>query len=501
MQNQICYDSQLDRLVIPESYTRPDYYEPSWNSIYDGCADDIAKAFNLNASKIIEMSEAREKHKATILKTFKESAPHKDNNCLIPSSGRKAFATEFRQVLKEIEKSRCFYLKDRAGNSVGVRPPKGWYAIAGTVLVPWHLMYIDYSCQRWTDALNVLSILLKFESQCAYGVTARFDPDGTVVDVNEGRHGAMAIALTGAEYCWATGPVSGNLATNYDIFEIKNIIPKKTELNDEVRIKTSRSSLRLESNQTIRTDVGGNIEDQEAYELTNLLSDFNAQFIPSDKRKGTSGLDKGDIYRVDKFVNWYAKDPNYTSLKANTREFIDSFIVDGLVVLTDIFDNGHVPHETMWGILELFKVSGVKFDDKKRREKMQSVLKDVLDENYDRASEHNGFKRAMQFYKDFNKVRNNIDHSGSTYAGYIKGNNYVATFLAMAIYSMIQESVGVRESDKALFVEPQINDNGRKIALRDKDGDLFSFSKLLAEDEVDVNFDENFEDSDDEMAS
>ena len=65
---------------------------------------------------------------------------------------------------------------------------------------------------------------------------------------------------------------------------------------------------------------------------------------------------------------------------------------------------------------------------------------------------------------------------------------------------MIQESVGVKETDKALFVAPQINDNGRKFEIRDKDGDIFSFSKFLEEENDTTDF-EDFEEFEDEVSA
>lgn len=497
----ITYNAEQDRLDIPESYTRPDYYDPNYEAIYEGCSEDVAKAFGQNDPKTgprptKSITSLSKKQKKEVIEKFKKNCRH--SNGVIPGYGRKGFAVEFKKVLKEIAETKCFVIADAAGNEYGVTPPKGWYAQAGMVNVPWHLMYIDYSAQRWTDVVNVLKIILKFEAKCAYGVTARFSTDGTVVDVNEGRHGAMSIALTGAEFCWASGPVCDNLATNYDIFEIKNIVPKKTELYDEVRIKNSRTKHRLENGEDVRTEVGGNLEDQEAFDMSNLLEAFNSNFISKDKKKGWSGMDPHDMYRVDKLISWW-QDPKFTVLKDGA--IVDTYIKDALEVITDVYDDGHIPHEVMWGILELMVASqdNKKWIDDKTRSKMVTVLKDVLESNYSRADESNGFRRAGQFYKDFNQIRGN-NHSGWDLAGYIKGNNYVSTFLATAIYSMIQESVGVRETDKALFNAPKINDNGRKFEIRDKDGDIFSFSKFLEENADTVDFDD-FEELEDEVTA
>ena len=240
-----------------------------------------------------------------VLEKLKKYSTYPD--AIMPGAGIRDFADEFSKVLAEFKKTRCWIFKDAKGQEYGVRPPKGFYGVLGVVAMPWNLMRIDYDAQRWTDIPHIAKILMKFDPQMAQGITARITLDGKKIDVNEGRHGAMLIALTGAPYCWGRAIVSDNRGRNFDIFELLNIIPKPTELYDEFRIKAGRAKMYKEAGDEIKQEVGGRIEDQHAYDLSELNHNHDVRFVPSAKKKGGKKtlLKRGDAFRIDKLYSFF----------------------------------------------------------------------------------------------------------------------------------------------------------------------------------------------------
>ena len=302
------YDEKEGRLVLPAGFTDPTKgsYQPSYNSIYPDCQDDIDEAFGLNLPKPPkEMYQLTKAERAQVLEKLKKYSTYPD--AIMPGAGIRDFADEFSKVLAEFKKTRCWIFKDAKGQEYGVRPPKGFYGVLGVVAMPWNLMRIDYDAQRWTDIPHIAKILMKFDPQMAQGITARITLDGKKIDVNEGRHGAMLIALTGAPYCWGRAIVSDNRGRNFDIFELLNIIPKPTELYDEFRIKAGRAKMYKEAGDEIKQEVGGRIEDQHAYDLSELNHNHDVRFVPSAKKKGGKKtlLKRGDAFRIDKLYSFF----------------------------------------------------------------------------------------------------------------------------------------------------------------------------------------------------
>jgi hypothetical protein len=477
------YDPTQGRLVLPDAFidVKNGAYTPDYNSIYPDCQDDIDEAFGLNLPKAPkEMYQLSKTERLQVLEKLKKYSTYPD--AIMPGAGVRDFGDEFSKVLAEFKKTRCWIFKDAKGQEYGVRPPQGFFGVLGVLAMPWNLMRIDYDAQRWTDIPHIAKILIKFDAQMAQGITARIHPDGKLIDVNEGRHGAMLIALTGAPHCWGRAIVSENRGRNFDIFELLNIIPKATELFDEFRIKAGRARMYKEASQDIKQDVGGKIEDQHAYDLTELNLNHDVQFVPSAKKKGGKKtlLKKGDAFRVDKFYSFF-EDPRY-SFKDDSGKVTDTYLADAYSILREAYYEGYMPHEPAWAICELFKQtaraesSGVLSTNK--RSKMRKVITTVLNERYHISKYDDGHKQAEAFYKEFGKVRSKVDYD-EPFAGYISSNNFVEYFLTTALYSMIQESDLIKATDKVLFAVPIVDwaSNG----IRDNNGDLFSYTTYLTD--------------------
>lgn len=478
------YDPTQGRLVLPEGFSDPKKgaYTPDYNSIYPDCQDDIDEAFGLTLPKPPkEMYQLTKAERTQVIEKLKKFSRYPD--AIMPGEGIKDFADEFAKVVAEFKKSRCWIFKDAKGQEYGVKPPPGFFAVLGVLAMPWNLMRIDYDAQRWTDIPHIARILMKFDPQMAQGITARITPDGRQIDVNEGRHGAMLIAFTGAPYCWGRAIISNNRGRNFDIFELLNIIPKPTELYDEFRIKAGRASMYKAAQMDIKQDVGGRIEDQHAYDLSELNHNHDVRFVPSAKKKGGKKtlLKKGDAFRIDKFYAFF-EDGRY-SVK-DEGMVVDTYLADAYTVLRDAFYEGYMPHEPAWAICELFKQTAASEPTgtltTNKRSKMRKVITTVLNERYHISKYDDGHKQAEAFYKDFGKVRNKVSYD-EPFAGYISGNNFVEYFLTTALYSMIQESDLVKITDKSLFAVPKAYWNEAGTEIRDIDGDLFSYTKFLSD--------------------
>jgi hypothetical protein len=249
-----------------------------------------------------------------------------------------------------------------------------------------------------------------------------------------------------------------------------------------------------EAGDEIKQEVGGRIEDQHAYDLSELNHNHDVRFVPSAKKKGgkKTMLKKGDAFRIDKFYSFF-EDGRY-SVKEDGL-VTDTYLSDAYTVLRDAFYDGYMPHEPAWAICELFKQtakaepSGVLTANK--RSKMRKVITTVLNERYHISKYDDGHKQAEAFYKEFGKVRNKVSYD-EPFAGYISSNNFVEYFLTTALYSMIQESDLIKSTDKVLFAVPKAYWVEAGTEIRDLDGDLFSYAKFLS-DPKDVDI-EGFED-------
>lgn len=479
------YDPAQGRLVFPDEFVDPTKgsYTPDYDSIYPDCQDDIDEAFGLNLpTPPKDMYLLTKAERSQVLEKLKKFSRYPDG--IMPGEGIKAFSEEFSKVLSEFKKTRCWIFKNAKGQEYGVRPPKGKFGVIGVMAMPWHLMRIDYDAQRWTDIPHVAKLLMKHDSQMAQGITARITVNGKNIDVNEGRHGGMEIGFTGAPFCWGRAIVSDNRGRNFDIFELLNIIPKATELYDEFRIKAGRARMYKEANIEIKQDVGGRIEDQHAYDLSELNHNHDVRFVPSSKKKGGKRtlLKKGDAFRVDKFYEFF-QNGRY-SIKDENGIVVDTYLSDAYTILRDALYEGYTPHEPAWAICEEFKQTAALEPNgilsANKRSKMRKIITTVLNERYYISKYDDGHKQAEAFYKEFGKVRNKVDYD-EPFAGYISGNNFVEYFLTTALYSMIQESDSIKATDKVLFAIPKAywNENGTEI--RDNEGDLFSYTKFLSD--------------------
>lgn len=478
------YDQEQGRLVLPAGFTdsKQGSYSSDYNSIYPDCQDDIDTAFGLNLSKPPrEMWQLTKTERLEVITKLKKFSRYPD--AVMPGEGVKDFGDEIAKVLAEFIKTRCWIFKDAQGNEYGVRPPSGVFGVMGVMAMPWCLMRIDYDAQRWTDIPHIAKILMKYDGQMAMGITARVTVDGKHIDVNEGRHGAILIALTGAPYCWGRAIATNNRGRNFDIFELLNIIPKPTELYDEFRIKAGRAKMYKEAGDAIKQDVGGRIEDQHAYDLSELNHNHDVRFVPSAKKKGGKKtlLKKGDAFRIDKFYDFF-QDGRY-SIREDAL-VIDTYLSDAYTVLRDAFYDGYMPHEPAWAICELFKQTAKAEPSSiltaNKRSKMRKVITTVLNERYHISKYDDGHKQAEAFYKEFGKVRNKVDYD-EPFSGYINGNNFVEYFLTTALYSMIQECDLIKATDKTLFAVPKAYWTDAGIEIRDNAGDLFSYTTYLTD--------------------
>lgn len=489
------YDEKLCKLVFPDSVINQQFYPPVFDEIYEGCEEDIKRAFNYNPDadpekhRNIPIETLSKKQRKAIISKFKSNTKYSMG--VMPGTGYKPFADQFEKVVKEIKRTKCYDLgKDKAGRTQGVIPPKGFFGIIGVTPMPWHLIFIDYDAQRGTDILHIIKILFKYKSIFAFGVTARFDPSGVHIDVNDGRHGAMIIALTGAPYCWGSGPVTSNKGVNYDIFDIKNLIPKKTELFDEVRIKSSRARLYDANQEAIRTEVGGRLEDQEAYDLVELCTNYGINLVSGDKK---NKLDPLDIFRVDKAVDFFL-DTRYTKFDAKDPSAMErSLLTTAFDVTTDVFDQGYTAHEMVWAICELFAQQGDKTPIELK--KMTKACVRALEEEFAREDYKNGNAQSKAFYARYMKSKKGVPEE-SKIAGYLQGNSFVKWFLATELYSIIQQSEFVKVSEKGLFTQPVLTKDKMNMPLNDAQGNPFYTKNFLKTKTSNIDEDdyEEFED-------
>ena len=450
------YDKDQDRLVFPEDLKEEkNTYEADYESIYEGCSEDIARAFNQSADKLICITTLTKDEKNEIVKTYTKNS--KWSAGIMPGSGIRPLPPEFKKILKDIARVGCFKIK-RNGVEYGVTLPreKYYFGVIGVMAMPWHLMMIDYEAQRWTDIPHLLKLLMKHESQFAMGITARINKEGTQIDVNEGRHGACEIAMTGAPYCWGRAIVSDNRGRNFDIFDLLNILPKKTEIFDEFRIKNGRAQEYLKHGLPVLQDSDAKIDDQQALDIFQMNESTDVRYVSSEtKRSGKKSLKAGDMFRVDKGIDLVK------------RYGLDT-VATGNRILREAFDDSFLPHHPLWAICEIMKESKIPSN---KVSKVSDAIVVALQDRYPTA-EFSGHRQGDAFYEDFQEARKNTTDD-QPFAGYISSNNFVEKFLGTALWSMIQDHGFVKDDVKALIKPPKVEWKPGFIV--DKNGDHFNF--------------------------
>lgn len=450
------YNKEENRLVFPEDIkNEKNTYNASYEEIYEGCSEDIVKAFNQNADKKICITTLTTSEKTAVISTFLVGTKYSAG--IMPGEGVRPMASEFKKILKEIARTGCFKI-NRRGVEYGVTLPtdKYYFGVVGVMVMPWSLMKIDYEAQRWTDIPHVLKLLMKHESQFAMGITARINTLGTQIDVNEGRHGAFEIALTGAPYCWGRAIVSDNRGRNFDIFDLLNILPKETELFDEFRIKNGRAQEYLKHGLQVLRDPDAKIDDQQALDIFQTNEATDVRYVSKESKKSNKrSLKSGDMFRVDKgidLVNRYGLD----------------MVAVANQIIREAFEDSYLPHEVLWAVCELLKQSSI---PPSKMLKIQDAIVFVLQDRYPSGT-YQGHKQGEAFYDEFKKARNHTEDD-QPFAGYISSNNYVEKFLGTALYSMIAENVGVDAATKSLLKTPTVDWKPGQIV--DRNGKLFNF--------------------------
>ena len=83
----------------------------------------------------------------------------------------------------------------------------------------------------------------------------------------------------------------------------------------------------------------------------------------------------------------------------------------------------------------------------------------ALDEEFDSNDYKSHHAHSKAFYDRFSQARKNVPQSDKL-AGYLQGNSFVHWFLATELYSIIQHSEFVKDSEKSLFIQPVVTKQG-----------------------------------------
>jgi hypothetical protein len=244
--NKTYFDVNQDKLIFPSHILNRDPIESNYEAIYEGCEEDVKRAFFLNLdSEPVAIEDLNDEQKKNIKKNLKKavkSMPKAPGGTLTTGKSAVLFTEEFGRVLEIIETSKCFCIEGKDGIKRGVKTPKNFNCMVSGPEVPWHLLTIDYRAQRGTDVIHLVDKLLDYDPVKNFNVTGRFDPNGTRVDINDGRHSAMLLALVGAPYVLVRGVVCGDIITNMNTFEILNSLAKPIRPYDEMNFMNSRAN-------------------------------------------------------------------------------------------------------------------------------------------------------------------------------------------------------------------------------------------------------------------
>ena len=241
------FDVEKNKLIFPEHIIKRTTVEANYEAIYEGCEDDVKRAFYLHLENdpiaIEDLTDAQKKHIRKTLKKAVRSMPKAPGGTIVTSKNWVWFADEFEKVLEIIEQSKCFCIEGKDGKLRGVKPPKNFHCMVSGPEVPWHLLVIDFRAQRGSDVIHLVDKLLDYDPVKNFNLTGRFEPDGTQVDINDGRHSAMLLALVGAPYVLVRGAVCDDIITNMNTFEILNSLAKPIREYDEMNFMYNRAKL------------------------------------------------------------------------------------------------------------------------------------------------------------------------------------------------------------------------------------------------------------------
>jgi hypothetical protein len=512
---EVYYNPELDKMEFSRDIQNFLPFEPNYENIYEGCTEDIRKAFGLDLPGTpYEIEDLTPEMKTSIKDKLvkKLNTTEKYANCKIYNADIvKPLAEDFKEFLKAVEYSKCFYIKDKAGVERGVQPPKTIRVQFGLCPVPWKFIYIDFKAQRDTDIAHIIDKFLDYDSYRNMGARGRMDKTtGKRVDINDGRHSAFLLALTGIDMCPVSGIISDKRSMNMIVFMITNSLAKPVELFDELKVIKGKAELEkdegglknvetkeytLSSGSKIRTS------DRQVYEIFSILEQFGIQPVPQEYGKNNRKLVKqGNWYRLDMLIKFF-QDSNYTKYKSSPdldAFTIDdsSFIFDALYIIKEVIvsKGGYAPHELIWAILELFRVINEQNGmSKKDRSNIRDYIIIAL-ENWLQAYNPNAptkmlKERSYEFYDAYtNKAKGRIPTNHPIWSLAQSGNTYVHYFLATGLYSIVQECKLLKKTQKALFVAPQV-----KWTVNEADGSETKYNSALFDDRnLPFSFDESF---------
>lgn len=470
---EVFYNPDLDKIEFSLDFQNALEIVPNYEMIYEGCTDDVNDAFGLKLDvDPYEISQLSDTMKKDIKERLKAelNGTNKWFNAQIQNTDEvKSAPDEIREMLKAIAYSKCFYIEDEAGVVRGVRPPSSFKVQAGMSNVPWKFMFIDFKAQRWTDVAHVVDKLLDYDSLKNLGSSGRFDPSGVRVDINDGRHSAMLLALTGCPYCLVSGPISDKRSVNMIVFTVKNSLAKPVSAYDELHTVLGKAELERDEGgvHTIDTRLYTlsaskfRTSDKQVYEMFQLLKKFGIELVPPELGKvNRRALQPAQWYRVDKLIE-FIQNTKYCAWK-HDQEINDTLLFDALYIMKEqIIDNGgYAAHELIWAILELFsvaeKTSGLtEIKRKKMRESVIEALKEWLPKVNANAP-RKMMDRSYWFYEQWGSASKRVPANHALSALEPTKKKYIDTFLATGLWSIINECSKLTRTQKALFDCPEL---------------------------------------------
>lgn len=505
---EVYFNPDLDKMEFSHEFLAGIEIQPNYEMIYEGCTEDIHKAFGLELdTKPYEISELSDSMKKSIKDQLKSSLDNTNKyiGAQIQNNDEVKPATEeIREMLRAIAYTRCFYIEDEAGVVRGVRPPSSFKVQAGMISVPWKFMFIDFKAQRWTDISHIVDKILDYDSFKNLGSSGRFDKEGRRVDINDGRHSAMLLALTGCPFCLVSGPVSNKRSINMIVFTVKNSLAKPVTAYDELH--TVRGKAELERDEGGINGIDTRIytlssskfrtSDKQVYEIFQLLNKFGINLVPPEKGKqNRRALESGEWYRVDKLLE-FVQNTKYCTW-TNTQEINDTFLFDALYIMKDvIIDNGgYAAHELIWAIIELFAVteksSGI---GEKKRGKMREAVVTALKEwliPVNINAPRKMMDRSYTFYEQWGIASKRIPSTHLLWTLEPTKKKYIDCFLATGLYSIVQECSKLTKVEKAMFDCPELT-----WSIAQQDGSIKEHTGQLLDDRgLPFSFDHSFKSS------
>lgn len=502
---EVYYNPDLDKIIFSSDFQNAIEIVPNYEMIYEGCTDDINEAFGLDLdTRPYDISQLSDTMKKSIKDRLKSelNGTNKWFNAQIQNTDEVKLAPdEIREMLKAIAYSKCFYIEDEAGVVRGVRPPNSFKVQAGMSNVPWKFMYIDFKAQRWTDVAHVVDKLLDYDSLKNLGSSGRFDPSGIRVDINDGRHSAMLLALTGCPYCLVSGPVSDKRSVNMIVFTVKNSLAKPVSAYDELHTVLGKAELErdeggvhaIDTRQYTLSASKFRTSDKQVYEMFQLLKKFGIELVPPELGKvNRRALQPAQWYRVDKLLE-FIQNTKYCNWSLS-NEINDTLLFDALYIMKEqIIDNGgYAAHELIWAILELFavteKASGLtEVKRKKMREAVIEALKEWLPKINPNAP-RKMMDRSYYFYEQWSSTSKRVPATHSLSALEPTKKKYIDTFLATGLWSIINECSKLTKTQKALFDCPKLT-----WIISQQDGSLIEHTGQLLDDRsMPFSFDHSF---------